>query len=483
MTGSKFLLSFGLWWAVFLFAAFAICRFRLAFDTLTRKDTVNPWAIRLVLLFPAILALPYLSSAVGTGDAAFYNTQIESVDLYNQYIHFGYYLIGVALHFLVPMQIDLLMNVASYIQGIAITLLLFSIFRYHGASSLVAALAAATFSSTPVAIYSYVYSEVYVTGLFLCLLSYWLLIRRLAPLAGLSFALALTVSILNIVFAPLFIYATVVSQRMLWTRALIFSFAVAVPIGIFMMFYGEGLLYGDRGILTGAGAAKSITALAQGWVQSIKILLGSFPILLPIFVLAAFGLIRFHGLKKIYVLLPVALTVIVHALTAGALLEWGLDLLITPLLCLLLAQALMLPNPIGVFVGISHAQKKVILLAALICNSACGLMLWTDGFLTEAKEHKYEYERLGVSLGKNLAQSIVPLGGFSEKGKFLRAQSRPYIATQKNEIFDPNATEIKYLVLNQDEKLVLESRPDISAWKFVQYELNDNIYWILESLE
>ena len=478
MSDGEILLRLGLWWLLFLAVAGIAIRIQSTSKTGTLSIIPNNQSYYTGVMAAglALLYLFYLSPAVGTGDAAFYNTQIESGDLDGQYIHYGHYLLGRFVYLIFPVHIDLLMNLWAALLGIASVVLIYQIFLSLNQDHVVAFLCALGFGASAVAIYSFVYSEVYVTGLFLCVFAYWLLIKNQNLLAGLCFGLAVLVSILSIVFGPLFLYRLVSANRLRWPAILACALGTAIVVGPFSLFYLDGLLYGDRGLLTGAGATSSFIKMVSGWFASIKILIGSFSILAPLSFMALVALAVMHGVRKSLVLIPVLLAVVVHVLTAGALLEWGLDLLLTPLLFLpiiFLGKALKDSDTLAW----SYPRFKTVLALAVLFNTASGLSVWSGTVLAWPKNMLQQYESLSEHFSEDELSILKPLGTFHEAGMFLRAHNRPYDIAAIYDDFHADKHGHTFIILNPDLYAeLLSSLPE--GWQIVEYEAANPV-WLL----
>ncbi|MBD3347746.1 MAG: hypothetical protein GF400_00950 [Candidatus Eisenbacteria bacterium] len=239
------------------------------------------WLAVGVFLVALVALAGTANDALLCGDSAVYAAQIERGDFTQRTIHIAYYMMGYAFTRLLPIPINMSLNLMSAFLG-AMSAALISLMAYttSGRHDL-SLVAGGLLLTNHVFVLNAVSAEVYVPGTFLLLLAALLWLHRRSPFAGAALGASFLVSPSAALTFPFFA-VTRPRWRALLTLAGVASLVVAVAVVPNLRDY----LFGARGLLNAAGDPVSYrtAVLKEGW----EIVVGFF-VCLP-FVLS--GLLR-----------------------------------------------------------------------------------------------------------------------------------------------------------------------------------------------
>jgi hypothetical protein len=427
------------------------------------RDRVMLGPLALAVLAGLDLAL--LGDAVANGDAAFYNTQIDSGELGGQAIHLGYVLLGRFWVWLVPGPTDLAMNCLSAVLGLLGAACLFTLVRGATRNAGIACLATLGVGTSALYVHSSVYAEVYLPGTALCLLALACRARGRAFTAGLVYGGALAIAVLNLAFLPLFFLPLGKGGR--WGRLALGAGLVGLAL-----FLPEARLWlhGDRGLLTGAGKDFDPALVGHGWMSSAKILGGSLPVLLPLCTAALVGLALRPGWLRARWVLPGLATLVLHGATAGKFDEWGFDVPILPLLVIPGVAFLHRMTEPGGAPPRRAGRWLAVAVLAVIANGLCSGSLWVPGFLREPRTIRADFH----SLAQQLPDDVVVAGDWSLAGQFARATGKPFWIPPPVREWEPEKC---YLILDRETRRRFLDQ-GLAADRLVEYRVGPAEVWV-----
>jgi hypothetical protein len=410
-------------WAAFIALAPAVVRGRLLARLVDELDA-RPTAALLGAC--ALAALTYgvlLTDAVGPVDSALYTNQIAKRDTIERAIHWGYFVYSIGVSKLIAVPVNWAANIAVALAGVIATGGAFlALMTFPGAAASAVAAVSVALGLSAIFVFDSLYANSYIVQAAAGFLSLWLYRRQKSLLGGAMYGYTLTVSVASMYLAPLFLLPDPsMDEASPWSpprlRKLLTAIAGAVAFyGLFLLFHWKSLFYGDRGLLVlGMEEVREGGSMVPGLKSSLKQLVGSFPVILPMS-LAALASLRNVPARW---WAPFAATIILYLLTAGGAAVWGFLLPVLPVVMVPLLRWCWDPRP----QPSERRRRTAVLWLGVICNVAATLWIWlpTDQFRGPVRATQ-AFREMSAQVGPD----VTPVG--DDSLRYLRANRRPFLS-------------------------------------------------------